>query len=233
LRHIKAVLRVAHDWNYLPQVPKVRMLREPEKLPQYVTAEHFADIYKACKVARFPKNMPYKTEDWWKALLVFCYMTGWRISEVLALRREDLDMDAATALTRHGDNKGKSDARVALHSVVIEHLTKIKSFEPVIFPWYHGEPVLWRQFTKIQEEAGIHLDCSEEHEHTPACHVYGFHDLRRAFASQNAPSLSAEALRVLMRHKSYQTTQRYINIAAKINEAVEKLHVPACLAKAE
>ena len=37
LRHIKAVLRVAHEWGYLPAVPKVRMLKEPKKLPRYVT----------------------------------------------------------------------------------------------------------------------------------------------------------------------------------------------------
>ncbi len=28
-----------------------------------------------------------------------------------------------------------------------------------------------------------------------------------------------------MRHKSYQTTQRYINMARQIDEAVEALHV--------
>lgn len=47
LRHIRAVLRIAHDWKYLPQPPKVRMLKEPQKLVTYVTPEHFAAIYQA------------------------------------------------------------------------------------------------------------------------------------------------------------------------------------------
>ena len=52
-----------------------------------------------------PEGLPYSAEAWWQALLVFNYMTGWRISEPLALRREDLDLEAGTAITRHADNK--------------------------------------------------------------------------------------------------------------------------------
>ena len=59
--------------------------------------------------------------------------------------------------------------------------------------------------------------------------MYGFHDLRRAFAPQNAPRLTADALQKLMRHKSYLTTQRYINMASQLDEAVEALHVPDVL----
>ena len=32
-----------------------------------------------------------------------------------------------------------------------------------------------------------------------------------------------------MRHKSYQTTQRYINVARQLDEAVASLHVPEVL----
>jgi len=84
-------------------------------------------------------------------------------------------------------------------------------------------------FLAIQQEAKIDLPCREDHEHTPACHVYGFHDLRRAFATLNAPKLSGDALQALMRHKSYSTTKKYINMARQIDGAVEKLHVPEFL----
>lgn len=45
LRHLKAVFHVAVDWGYLLKAPKCRMQREPEKLPRYVTPEHFAMLY--------------------------------------------------------------------------------------------------------------------------------------------------------------------------------------------
>jgi len=217
LRCIKAALRIANEWGYLPVVPKIRMLKEPKRLPRYVTPEDFAAIYDACDAARFPKGLPYTAAEWWRALLVFAYMTGWRIGECLALRRDDLDLAAGKAITRADDNKGNRDDVVRLH--------------PVVFPWSYHERTLWTEFARIQAAAGIRLPCARDHQHTDACHVYGFHDLRRAFATLNAPALSADALQKLMRHRSYLTTQKYVNMAGQLQSAVESLHVPEVLAK--
>jgi integrase len=230
LRHVKAALRVAEEWGYLATLPRFHMEKEPGKLPTYITGDHFAAVYQTCDHARMPhdiRNVP--AADWWRALLVTGYMTGWRISDMLGLRREDLDLDAGTAITRWQDNKGKRDERVKLHPVVIEHLRKIVGFDPRVFPWNHERCTLMIQFAKIQEKAGIHLPCHENHEHTRFCHVYGFHDLRRAFATMNADKLTGDALQVLMRHKSYETTKRYINMARQMDEAVANLHVPDVL----
>ena len=78
--------------------------------------------------------------------------------------------------------------------------------DPYVFPWYDNKTTLYIDFAAIQESAGIHLRCPRHHEHTPACHVYGFHDLGRAFATLNADRLTPDALKALMRHKSYSTT---------------------------
>lgn len=232
LRHLKAVFRIANEWGYLPTVPKVRMLKEPKKVPRYVTPEHFAAIYKACDVAVRPKGQRYPASDWWRALLTYAYMTGWRVAEPLALRWDDISLDTGEAITQHSDNKARRGERVPLHPVVVSHLRKIIDFGEAVFSWPHHERTLWSDFAKIQQAAGIHLPCHEGHEHTDACHLYGFHDLRRAFATMNADRLTGDTLQALMRHKSYQTTQRYINMARQLDAAVETLHVPPVLQKA-
>jgi integrase len=61
--------------------------------------------------------------------------------------------------------------------------------------------------------------------------VYGFHDFRRAFATVNAKKLSPDDLQLLMRHKSYLTTKKYINMVSRLEEAVAVLHVPDVLKK--
>lgn len=226
LRHIKAVLGIAVDWGYLTTRPKFRMVKEAQKLVRYVTPDHFAAIYDACKDARYPADAPYPASDWWRALLIFGYMTGWRISEILALRREDLDLAGGEAITRAADNKGKRDESIPLHPIVIEHLERIPSFSPVVFSWPHARKTLWTEFSRIQNDAGVSLSCHEDHEHTDACHSYGFHDLRRAFATENAAQLPAEALQRLMRHKSYLTTQKYINMTRSSKELTGRLAVP-------
>jgi integrase len=229
LRHIKAALRVAAEWGYLPAVPKFRMEKVVKTLPTYVTGEHFAAIYKACETARMPEGLPHPPADWWRGLMVMGFMTGWRISDMLGLRREDLDLEGGYAVTRGADNKGKRDERVKLHPVVVEHLRRLSGFGLCVFTWNHDRRTLQNIFAEVQEAAGVHLPCSEEHKHTRFCHVYGFHDLRRAFATMNADKLSPDALQALMRHKSYQTTQVYINYARQMDAAVAGLHVPEIL----
>jgi integrase len=230
LRHLRAVLGVAKDWGYLPQVPRFRFLREEQALPTYVTGDHFALIYGACEKAKRPRDLPnVSPADWWRALLVMAYMTGWRIDQMLSLQRDKLDLDAGTVRSRAGDTKGKREVLIKLHPVVLDHLRRLKGFDPRLFPWNYHNVTLYRVFLKIQQAAGINLPCDEDHEHSEYCHVYGFHDFRRAFATMNADKLTADALQALMQHKSYQTTQRYVNMARQMDAAVASLHVPEVL----
>jgi integrase len=233
LRHIKAALRVAREWGYLPDVPKVRMVKEPQRLPTYVTPDHFDLIYRtACDLARFPKvpRVAFSPADWWRALVVTAYMTGLRVGELLALRTEDLDLDAGELIARWDDTKADRDEVIPLHPAVAEHLRKLSGCDPMVFPWPHDPRTLGVEFTRIQAEAGIHMTCRDRHEHTPSCHVYGFHDFRRAFATVNAPRLKPEVLQRLMRHKSYQTTQKfYINPTSQMQDAVTQMPLPGVL----
>jgi integrase len=230
LRHLKAALKVARSWKYLAELPEFRMEREPKKLVTYVTGDHFALIYKACGVATMPERVQQiDPADWWRALLTMAYMTGWRIGDLLALRRQDVNLDQAIAVSRAENNKGKRDELFKLHPVVVEHLRKLPGFSPVMFPWTHNQRTLYSEFWRIQKAAGINLPCPDNHEHTPACHYYGFHDLRRAFATMNADKLTPDALQNLMRHRSYQTTQKYISMPRQMDAAVASLHVPDVL----
>jgi hypothetical protein len=42
----------------------------------------------------------------------------------------------------------------------------------------------------------------------------------------NADRLTAVQLQLLMQHKDYKTTQRYINLARQVNPALQNLFVP-------
>jgi len=234
LRNLRTALNVCREWGYIDDVLKIRFLREPKKLPRYVTPEDFAALYVACGSARLPDDLPFSATEWWRALLVVAQMTGWRIGEIMALRWADVDFDSATAITRHRDNKGHRDAKISLHPVVVDHLRRVNSFDEFVFPWHPHRRTLDSVFARIQDAAGIHLTCPDAGDPmhgdcTPACHRYSFHDERRAFATMNAPNMTREALQALMRHQSADTTDRYINMAMQLNPAVESLHVPAIL----
>jgi integrase len=88
LRHIRAAVRKAHRWGYLPRVPDFEFLREPGKLPTYIPPEDFAAIYQVCDHAEYPDDQPYPAADWWRGILITAYLTGWRIGSLLALIHE-------------------------------------------------------------------------------------------------------------------------------------------------
>ncbi len=230
LRHLKAALRVAHDWGYLPVVPKLRKVREPEHIGPVMTAEHFDAIYAKVDTATLPEKQPCPPGDWWRALLVFAITTGWRIDEILSLRRADLDLETGAILTRAADNKGKRDESDHLPAAALELVKQVIGFGPYVFAWPHGERKLWDTFHAIQEAAGIKLACpgASEHECTATCHVYGFHALRRGYATLNAGRMDAFTLQRKMRHKSITTTLRYVKLADRMKAASENVYIPAC-----
>jgi integrase len=218
LRYLRAVLRKAHRWGYLAKLPEFDFLKEPKKLATFVPPDHFVSLYQACDAARFPKSLPVPLADWWRALLVTAYMTGWRIGSLLALRWEDVDLDAGTALSRAEDNKGGRDQLVPLHLVAVAHLRKVRTFSTVVFPWDHSRRTLFAEFGRLQKAAGVGPAGPKK--------SYGFHDLRRAFATMNADRLTSDVRQHLMQHQDYQTTQRYINLARQLNPAAQNLFVP-------
>jgi integrase len=229
LRHLRSVLRKAVKWGYLPSMPDIEMRKEYNKLPSYVTPEDFAAMYQHCDAAKFPAGQPFTAEEFWKGLITFLYMTGWRIGETIALRRHDLDLELGQAITRAETNKGKRDEITPLHPVVVDHLRPLANFSDYVFPWPLPRRRLYKVFHQIQKAAGIELECHADHTHTDSCYRYGFHDLRRGFATMNVGQLSGDALQALMRHKNYETTKRYINMANEINRSAEKIHVPEFL----
>jgi integrase len=86
-----------------------------------------------------------------------------------------------------------------------------------VFPWSRHVRTLFTQFARIQRAADVKPDRKKR---------YGFHDLRRGFATMNADRLTPDVLQALMQHKDYQTTQRYINIARQVKPANHVLYVP-------
>jgi integrase len=116
LRVLRAVFRKAAKWGYLVRVPEIDFLKEQGELPTYINPEDFAKIYgDGCNVARWPERQSFAPADWWRGLLMFGYMTGWRIGSMLALRWEDVDLDKGQALSKAENNKGGRDKLVPLH----------------------------------------------------------------------------------------------------------------------
>jgi integrase len=182
-------------------------------------------LYAACDVMKEPRKQPFSAGDWWRGLLMFAYMTGWRIGSILSLRWQDVDIEAGTAVSKAADNKGRRDQKIPLHPVILDHLGKLRSFDQHVFPWSKNRRKLFTYLHRLQDAAGVKPAGDKPY--------FGFHDLRRAFATMNAGRMTPDALQNLMQHKDYQTTQRYIAIARQLTPTVQDLYVPAVARKAD
>jgi len=220
LRHIRAALRKASAWGMLQQTPIIAFMREYDRDPEFVDDSAFADLYQACKSMTKPEGQHYPAADWWQTLITFAYLTGWRIGEILALRREHLDMREGIAFIPAEETKGKRDARVELNSVVVNHLKGIIGFGPLVFEWPYHDRLLWVEFAKLKEAAGTTFSGA-------------FHRFRFGYANANVDRLDADLLQHQMRHKDAKTTRLYINKAERLKRSgvADRIHVPDFLKK--
>lgn len=218
LRALKVAFRKAHQWGMIPTLPVFTMLREPERDPYFIDDAAFKALYDASDALARPAGRRYPAADWWKALLCFAYMTGWRIGEILDLRRVDVDLETGIATVDAESTKGRRTARVELHPVVVDHLRAIVEFQPLVFDWPHHERTLWADFKSLKDAAGLKFPGA-------------FHRLRFGFANANVDALPADLLQRLMRHQAASTTRRYINAAERMKRVgtAARLHVPEVL----
>ncbi|MEO1496192.1 MAG: site-specific integrase [Planctomycetota bacterium] len=220
LRHLRCALNKAKRWRLLPHAIEVELLREPERDPEFIDDEAFAKLYDACDVMKRPRGRVYAAGDWWRSLLTFAYLTGWRIGEIMALRRDNIDWSAGIAFVPAEQTKGKRDARVELHPVVVDHLRGIIGFGDLVFDWPFHERMLWADFRTLKKAADVEISGA-------------FHRFRFGFANANVDNLDADVLQRLMRHQDAKTTRHYVNMAERMKRqgTAERLHVPAVLAK--
>ena len=219
LRHLRAAFRKARKWNMLAEAPEFDMLPEAQHDPYFINDTTFKALYDACDSMARPADRRYPAGEWWRALLCFAYMTGWRIGEILDLRRDDLDLETGMAKVIAESTKGRRDASVKLPAIVVEHVRGILEFQPFVFDWPHHERTLWADFAELKTAAGVEFEGA-------------FHRFRFGFANANVGRMDAHLLQTLMRHRDPQTTRHYINtVAERANrsEAAERVHVPAFL----
>jgi integrase len=189
IRVVLAALGKAKRWKYIAAVPAKPTVRGIETGKRFVSEQQFDGMLVALESDTCPVQYPFGPDydctwasaEWWTAFLVTAWVTGMQRGALLALRWEDVDLEAGEAVSRGTDNKGKRDHIVKLGPAVAL-LAKLKGNHPMVFPWNHATTWMDHELMAILQAAEIKLPCtaSGSHECTPKCFVYTLHDFRRA-----------------------------------------------------
>lgn len=216
---LQSLLNFAVDQGYI-KVNPIGGLKQ--RLPDREKGEYLTDD-KIRYLTQSQLNILYyavKLDRRMNAIIHLLHRTGCRISELLALNLEEIDLknqkfqvlgkgnkqrwcfyslDAANALLKYlNDSRHKSTNALftAQHPVTLK-VSRIS---------YHTLHEHWRKITKNYPELnGIRI-----------------HDLRHTFACERVGLVSLEELRALMGHESIQTTLRYQKVTSQKAESAAR-----------
>lgn len=169
-----------------------------------------------------PKDVDLKgTRD--KAMLEFAYATGMRVSEIISLNIDDVDLDGATVTCKNGSKQrivplGKLSLAALKEYIETTRNILVKTDkEKALFVNLNGRRLTRQGFWKIikyyQEQANITKDI------TP-------HTLRHSFAThllQNGADL--KSIQVMLGHSDISSTQVYMQFQNDgLNDIYKKAH---------
>lgn len=176
-------------------LPRIACPKQPKKLPVVLSPE---------EVVRFFQAVPGLKH---RALLMTAYAAGLRISEVVALRVEDIDSRRMVIRVRQG--KGRKDRYVMLSPRLLEVLRAY---------WKAARPTHWLfpgQVTGRPLTAGtVHRVCVQ------ASHAAGLgkhvtvHTLRHSFATHLLEAgTDIRTIQLLLGHRELRTTAVYTHVS--------------------
>lgn len=125
LRHIKAALNTAVEWNQLEQAPRLKPVKEPQRLPRHLLPEQVERLLQA-------EGDPLRRRLW-----TFFIWTGARREEVVRLQWQDVHLVGKPYAVLTG--KGNKQRVCPLTPQAVKALGQAKDLGPVwVFPDARG-----------------------------------------------------------------------------------------------
>lgn len=201
--------------GFIERIPYMKSIRIPVTVPKTVDLEDLSKFYIACKGAQFPFRSGVRPAYWWQTLLVLGYCTGLRTTDLLTIRREDIDLDKGTLFVSAA--KTVKQDRFPLHPVAVEHVRRI---------WEPEREYLFAQYGKPSRDNGDVRNAWHGIREKAGVPHFTLRDVRRTAASQ-AEMIRPGAGELLLQHARYDVTWRhYLDLSSVLDDVIEKLPIP-------
>lgn len=189
-------------------IGKVSLPKKPKKLPEVLTVEEVNALFNAVDTSKKEGSRDL-------AMLVTMYSSGLRVSELLALKIEDISFSKRIILVRSG--KGNKQRSVPINmdalDIVSSYINKDrKQFpnhnkSPFVFLNKFGNPMSRNYFFVLVKEYASKANIDKNiHPHT----------LRHSFATSLLENgVNIVALKAMLGHSHLETTQIYTKVSTK------------------
>jgi len=167
------------------------------RLPMILSKEEISKIF---SLEKNPKH---------RLLLMLVYSSGLRVSEVVALKKEHIDLSRKVIYIRLG--KGRKDRSTLLSEKAAQYIVEYYKFFNIdkwIFP---GQPA-----TKHLSIRSAQLIFDKSVRHASISKEISIHSLRHTFATHLLESgTDIRYIQALLGHSSLRTTERYTHVARR------------------
>jgi site-specific recombinase XerD len=175
-----------------------RRPRQDKRLPRVLSKNDIKMIFKE------EKNLKYRL------LLMMAYSSGLRVSELVNLKRQDIDLSRKIIIVKSG--KGRKDRCTLLADSVIDLLKKyffLNNISTWVFPGARKErPLAIRSAQRIFENAFSRTNIKT---------AASIHTLRHTFATHLLEGgTDIRYIQELLGHSSLKTTARYTHVARRV-----------------
>lgn len=198
--------RHAYDLGLVPQLPRVKKLREQQHEPDSWDTAELSRLLAAtsCMRDRHKWRGCVPADKWWRALILVAWWTGLRASSLLRIQSADVDLDSRWLYAAPGAMKTRNGKRFRLGQDAIDAVRDISQPpRKLLFEFPYRREALWRQFRSIQAAAGL------PHNGRP---VSRLHKLRRSVCTQAAVHGGLPAAVALLGHSTPTVTiTRYLD----------------------
>jgi integrase len=114
---------------------------------RYVIPEHFAAMLAAAEQMAVPDIPNVTPAEYWRAVISFAFVTGWRINEVLNIRRDDVNFGTGQVIARWDDSKDKRDELIYVPDSLLDLLRNAwKNFADRPLEWTKSRRTLYVPF---------------------------------------------------------------------------------------
>jgi integrase len=178
--------------------PDVQLEVPPKRIPVAWSEAQIRKLYQT--MAKLSGRVgKHRARYWWPALLLVAWDSGERISAIMALTWDRVDLDSRWVRFRAEERKGgREDSAVRLSVDAVKALRKIRAEDGSVFPWPLTFTYLWYRLSKILVAAGLPTDCKSK-----------FHRIRKSVAS-HAEAAGGNAT-AMLRHSKREITESYID----------------------
>jgi integrase len=218
LTALRKVLSLAAEWDVIPKAPKVKGFKVKH---EYITEEQSLTFEEAERLVRAAAAE-------WRTFIIVALKTGLRVGELLALKREDIDLVAGQLVVRRtlwhrqeGAPKGGRNRKVPLSDEAVAVLKAHRHLKgPYVFCETDGRRLTHSRVKDVVPSTSRKAQLAKR---------LTTHGLRHTFASHLVMrGVSLMAVKELLGHESIEMTLRYSHLSPDVKrDAVKLLDVPA------